>query len=120
MRPTPVEVTGDDAELLFTAAQLWAALPFDVYAQCLGADTMSEEVDALRRSRAKLGAAAATLYSSLWQVSLCHAKRVLFQARLEGYTCYPFAETCMSLFQGCQVGNERAERRMYAFHCMGS
>jgi hypothetical protein len=51
-------MTGDDERLLFTAAQLWAAMPFDVYAQCLGADVTSEEVDALKRSRTKLGAAA--------------------------------------------------------------
>ena len=54
-QPTPVEVTGEDARLLFTAAQLWATLPYDLYAQCLGTDVVSEEVETLRQSRPRLG-----------------------------------------------------------------
>ena len=58
VQPTPVEVTGEDAGLLFTAAQLWATLPYDLYAQALGTDVVSEEVEALQQSRPRLGTSA--------------------------------------------------------------
>ena len=80
---TPVEVTGEDARLLFTAAQLWAALPFDVYAQCLGADVLSEEVDALKQSRPKLGA--------------------FHLARGSHVNCMPLSRCCLTGHDACRT-----------------
>ena len=65
VQPTPVEVTGTDTGLLFTAAQLWATLPYDLFAQCLGTDAMSEEVEALRKSRPRLGTSALAVLPSV-------------------------------------------------------
>ena len=51
----PQEVTGADSGLLFTAAQLWHALPADIFVKCLGSSTLSEELKALVAARAPVG-----------------------------------------------------------------
>jgi len=51
----PTEVTGADSELLFTAAQLWHALPTDVFVKCLGSSVLSEDLKALMAARTPVG-----------------------------------------------------------------
>lgn len=51
----PTEVTGPDSELLFTAAQLWHALPTDIFVKCLGSSVLSEDLKALVAARTPVG-----------------------------------------------------------------
>lgn len=51
----PLQVTAQDAPLLFTAAQLWHALPADIFVKCLGSSVLSEELNALVAARTPVG-----------------------------------------------------------------
>ena len=55
MQQGPLEVTGGDSGLLFTAAQLWHALPADIFVKCLGSSALSEELKALVAARTPVG-----------------------------------------------------------------
>ena len=55
MAQGPLQVPPQDAGLLFTAAQLWHALPADIFVKCLGSNVESKELNALVAARTPVG-----------------------------------------------------------------